>query len=348
MSDGTDDGRNTSGTGDGTDDRILGEAGMNERQNDNLDPARMSIAELLRAAADEELCPDGRRCLEEHLGAHPEAASQVEFERALKRCCERVMTSEPCCPEALRAKIGAMAVESRGEEAAGSVVESMQARTAQRSFWARSPMMGALAAVLVLAGGALIYQSVGVATSPGAGGGSQTTPVEYAERVGNFVAREHARCSVDQAASAKFDERDLSEAVDRFASEFARPVMIPSTVGAEIEESGIELEFFGGGACHLPSTSGSAHLRFDARRGAADGADEPIRVSLFIAPDPGLLGIEEGVTYKVASKACIENGESLYVWTEGGVLYLLVSEADETLCAPVRTMMRAPGEVRSL
>ncbi len=337
--------RTNGGDGHGAGQRgIHGETGMSERHGDRLDPTRMSIAELLRAAADEELCPEGKQCLEAHLGAHPEAASQVEFERALRRCCGRVMAQETRCTEALRARIGAMALGSRGEDVADSVVETMGDRTRERSFWARSPMMGALAAVLVLAGGALIYQSIGVA---GQGGSAvaPTTPVDYAQRVGDFVAREHVRCSVDQAANAKFDERDLSDAVARFASEFARPVAIPASIGDGLEGSGVRMSFYGGGACHLPSTSRSAHLRFDAQRG---GGGEPIRVSLFIAPDPGLLGIEEGVTYSVASEACTENGEALYMWTEGGVLYVLVSEADESLCAPVRTMMKAPDEVRSL
>lgn len=318
---------------------------MDGNGHDRLDPKRMSVAELLRAAADDELCPEGKKCLEEHLGEHPEAASQVEFEKALKRCCGRVMSQDTRCTEALRAKISAMAIESRDEDVSESVVEAMGARTRERSFWSRTPVMGALAAVLVLAGGALIVQSVGVAKTGALQGGGTTSVVNYAERMGDFVAREHVRCSVEQAANAKFDERDLRSAVARFSDEFARPVAIPESVGEELGDTGVELLFYGGGACHVPSTSSSAHLRFDARDGLGG---EDVRVSLFIAPDPGLLSIEEGVTYKVDSEACAEHGESLYVWTEDGVLYLLVSEADESLCAPVRSLMRAPDEVRSL
>lgn len=200
--------------------------------------------------------------------------------------------------------------------------------------------MSAMAAVLVLAGGALIWQSSSLISKGSGLGVVETTPVSYAERVGNFVAREHMRCCDEQAAARKLTHEDPVEAAEYFSGKFERPVVSPAA-GVSGES---EIRFYGGGDCHVPATEGSGHLRFDA----VGPEGQIVSLSLFVAPDPGLLGLEEGMTYVLNSTQCEKQGASLFAWVADGVMYLLVSEADETMCASVRGMMNAPAEIRRL
>lgn len=303
--------------------------------NAGLNADDLSVAAMLRACADGELCSEECDRLKRYLKEHPEAAGQVEFEKVLKGSCDRVMRSSSVCPDSLRGKIEAMVCAC----ATASNIEASNATTRQKNFWQRSPIMSAVAAVLVLAGGALIWQSASIITKGSGLGFVQTTPVAYAERVGNFVAREHMRCCDDKAAAKKLIHDEIEESIAYFSERFATPVTTPasSTYDAQIR-------YYGGGDCSVPATEKSGHMRFDAV-----GSDEqPVSLSLFIAPDPELLGLEEGVTYLLNSTECSELGANLFAWVSDGVMYLLVSEADENMCADVRSMMRAPGELRRL
>lgn len=304
----------------------------------DINAEELCIAAMLRACADGELCAEGCDRLKKYLAEHPEAQAQVAFEKELKGCCERVMKESPC-PDALRAKIEAMA----GGAMIASSIEASNIVTREKSFWQRSPMMSAMAAVLVLAGGALIWQSSSLITKGGGLGIVETTPVAYAERVGNFVAREHKRCCEERAAGKKLVHDEIAEATAYFSEKFAMQVVTPASLNT-VNESGNQIRFYGGGDCHVPATDGSGHMRFDAV--GADG--KPVSLSLFIAPDPGLLEMDEGVTYVLSSSQCTEQGASLFAWVRDGVMYLLVSEADESMCAPVRQMMNAPDEIRPL
>ncbi|MFK7759961.1 MAG: anti-sigma factor [Phycisphaerales bacterium] len=321
--------------------------------NNPINTDELSIAAMLRACADGEISPESCDRLKRYLAEHPEAGSQIDFERSLKGSCGRVLGEPSRCPDALRAKITAMAGQGAAAQESSSFNEAgmqdsagIQASneiTKQQSFWRKSPMMSAMAAALVLAAGALIWQSSSIISKGGGLGLVQTTPVSYAERVGNFVAREHMRCCEEKAASKKLVHNDVEQAVAYFADKFEMPVVTPAGFETpDADASGIT--FYGGGDCHVPSTSGSGHMRFDAI--GPDG--DPISLSLFVSPDPGLLELEEGVTYKLDSTQCSEQGANLFAWVTDGVLYLLVSEADQNMCATVRGMMNAPTELRSL
>ncbi|MBL4809175.1 MAG: hypothetical protein JKY43_03840 [Phycisphaerales bacterium] len=300
-----------------------------------LDTENLCIAAMLRACADGELCPEQCDRLKQYLAEHPEAAEQVEFEKTLKKSCERIMGSGCGCPNSLRAKIEAMACECM----AASGIDESNKRTRKASFWRLSPMMSAMAAVLALAGGALIWQSASIITQGSGLGFTDTSPVAYAERVGNFVAREHMRCCDEKAASQKLIHNEITESIAYFSERFNQQVASPSTISDQAN-----IQYYGGGDCNIPATDKSGHLRFDAV--GPDG--ETISLSLFIAPDPGLLGLEEGVTYMLDSTQCREQGTSLFAWVADGIMYLLVSEAKEDMCAEVRGMMNAPTKLRQL
>jgi hypothetical protein len=310
----------------------------------------INIAALLRACADGELTPEQCKrldaVLKEHPGVYPDAEAQHDFEEKLRACCGRAMT-RPCCPGALRDRISAMTATA----AAGGVttadvpptdtnpdgIEQASTYTRDRSFWARSPLLGLAAVVLLSVAGVLIWQSTGLRQAHP--GGSIIEPVAYTESMGRFVLSEHTRCCFEEAAQAKFSKHDIQETVGYFSEQFDRPVQLP-----DMSQVNQRIEYYGGGDCHVPMTSVSGHLRFDAY----DDNNNPISLSLFIAPDPGMLPLEEGVTYRLNSKACEEAGAQLFVWLSDGVQYVLVSEASDDTCASVRSIMNAPERLSSI
>ena len=315
-----------------------------EHAQENGQP--MKIAALLRASADGELtdcqceeldaymakCPDTKSCCE----------SQIAFEKAMKDCCSRAMT-KPCCPDALRNKIIAMAgaaqVEStQDDHDHAQRIEASNEQTRSPSFWSRSPMMGIAAALLLMVAGTLIWQSASFTTNS-APSHFTTQEASYFNRVSNFVVREHSRCCDDKVAQAKLIKHDVAQATQYFSQAFGHELTLPDMVKAEGQ-----IQFFGGGDCSVPSTARSGHLRFDAI--APTG--ERVSLSLFVSPDPGLLPMQEGMTYPLDAKACQDAGASLFVWTSNGIQYLLVSEADEDMCATVRNMMNAPTTIGSI
>ena len=306
-----------------------------EHAQENGQP--MKIAALLRASADGELtdcqceeldaymakCPDTKSCCE----------SQIAFEKAMKDCCGRAM-SKPCCPRALRDKIVAIAARApENEEAFAQGIAQSNAHSRSKSFWSRSPIMSAAAALLIVAAGTLIWQSVSIATS-NAPSHLNFQQASYFSRVSNFVVREHNRCCDDQIAQDKLIKIDINEATEYFSKAFGNELVVPDMLKAQGR-----IEFFGGGDCSVPSTPRSGHLRFDAI--APDGSR--ISLSLFVSPDPGLLPMEEGMTYPLDAKACQDAGARLFAWTNNGIQYLLVSEADDEMCQTVRNIMNAPA-----
>jgi len=301
----------------------------------------MNIAALLRAAADGELNDAESKELDAYLQRHPEAQSQIEFEQAIKSSCARAM-SGPTCPDALRAKVLAIAAESASDsQAYANRIQASNAHTRSPSFWSRSPMMSAAAALLIVAAGTLIWQSASFTSNYAndAPEGLTVQQASYYGRVSDFVVREHTRCCDDKAAQAKLIKRDIDEATQYFSAEFGHEIVVP-----DMDKAEGEVEFFGGGDCDVPSTPRSGHLRFDAI--ADDGTR--ISLSLFVSPDPGLLPMEEGLVYSMDSEACSAAGTRLFAWTSNGIQYLLVSEADDEMCAKVRELMQAPTDFGSL
>ena len=305
----------------------------------------MNIAALLRAAADGELNDAQRKELDAYLEKHPEAQSQIEFEQAIKSSCARAM-SGPTCPDALRAKVLAIAAESASDaQGYANRIQASNAHTRSPSFWSRfgsrSPMMSAAAALLIVAAGTLIWQSASFTSNYAndAPEGLTVQQASYYGRVSDFVVREHTRCCDDKAAQAKLIKRDIDEATQYFSTEFGHDIVVP-----DMDKVSGEVEFFGGGDCDVPSTPRSGHLRFDAL--GQDG--DRISLSLFVSPDPGLLPMEEGLIYALDSQACAAAGTRLFAWISNGIQYLFVSEADDEMCAKIRALMHAPTDFGSL
>lgn len=347
---------------DGNDDHGTNQNDSVERLVDALfEASPPNIAALIRARVDGELTPAQEerfeRLMAEHGADSSGVASQAALERALRARCGHVLGSGVRCPQDLRDRVGALiaAPQSQTNEpahtpAASQVaaaqdpsyadrIERASSYTRERSFWAKSPLMGIAAVLLLSVAGVLVWQSVNLSGSYRAMPTLNMEQASYSERVGAFVLNEHMRCCDDQSADAKLVERDAAEAIARFAERFDRPVQMPDMAMSEGR-----VDFYGAGDCHVPETSVSGHMRFDA----IDDNGNPIAVSIFIAPDPGIFPLEEGVTYRVNSEACDKVGARLFVWISEGVQYLLVSEASDETCATVRELMNAPTRLSQI
>lgn len=323
----------------------------NEDHNPNgcAGDASGSVGALIRAAADGELT-DAQVAEFECLCAERDCTKdRVRFEQTLRECCGRVMKASPCCSESLRARVKAIAAETRSEPSSGDAAgpfpattgpEAMAATTRERSFWRRSPGMMAAAAVLLSVAGVLIWQASTLPAGP-LPPGMTRTEVAYRDRVAGFVSGEHSRCTKNaSAAEAKLVLRDAEAARAHFANAFG---MTQVSLKADPADAG-SISFWGAGDCHVPGSAKSAHVRFDAV--APDGT--PVRLSLFVMPDNQRLPIEPGTTYRVGSEACAKSGVSLYAWREGELVYLLVSEAEGEFCGIVRRSLHAPAQVAGL
>lgn len=300
----------------------------------------INMAALLRACADGELSEAQCERLKAIIGDCPVTPTRVAFDEALRGCCSRAM-DKPQCPKALRDRITSMAATavSAEQDAYAQQIEDSNASTRNRSFWARPSVMGIAAAVLLSVAGVLVWQSASIFGVLGSSTPLNIEQASYSERVGQFVLGEHNRCCNDDAAETKLVQHDIEQAVEYFSQQFERPVRLPDMTGDQEQ-----IKFYGGGDCHVPETIRSGHLRFDA----FDRHGEAISVSLFIAPDPGVLPLEEGVTYRLSSSACDAAGARLFVWVSEGVQYMLVSEASDKTCEDVRDLMNAPASIKQI
>lgn len=306
-----------------------------------------SVGALIRAAADGELSPEQVAEFERLCAERNCTQDRVRFEQTLRESCGRVLTASPCCTESLRARIVAMAAGTRDGDGSGVAsvesvaerVERLSPQTRTMGFWRRSPGMAAAAALLLSVAGVLVWQASRLPTAaPPAGMTHQQ--VAYRDRVAGFVAGEHGRCCrSDVAAQAKLIHRDPASARAHYAQAFGTGSV---TVEAGAVDAGA-VSFWGGGDCHVPGSTRSAHMRFDA----VSPEGEPIRLSLFVMPNNERLPLEPGTTYRLNAAACDEAGVALYGWTADGLTYLLVSEATGEFCGMVRRALYAPVRVAS-
>lgn len=306
----------------------------------------MSVGALIRAAADDELTDSQIEAFEQLCAERDCTNDRVRFEQTLREACGKSMADQPQCPDALRNKIRAIAAAGgdtgMAHEAgsAPSAVEAMAEQTRSASFWQRSPGMLAMAAVLALFAGVMIFQGLSVPAGPVPTGWT----VEQAsnrDRMAAFVAKEHNRCcNSDRASEAKLIIRDMDRAKAYFVEALGVAGLEVTPAVAEVGE----VSFWGAGDCHVPASSSSGHFRFDAT--TPEGTD--IRLSLFVLPDEGQFPMNEATTYRVGSEACDKAGVNLFAWKDAGVVYMLVSEADGGFCEVVRDTMRAPVAVDSL
>lgn len=296
---------------------------------------------LLRAAADGELTPEQAAEVEALVCRCNVSRCRVEFERELRSACGRVMSKE-CCPEALKAKIRAMAANAVAEaDAVAQGVEARASETRSRSFWTGSRVIGLVAAAAAVIGLAATAVLLVRTPAPTAATG-QLQYVQFRDRVAKFVANEHERCwESESAADAKFVMKDPEQVKAEFQEMLGHRIDL-----AVWDQPTQGLVFRGAGKCHVPGSDGkSVHLRFDIPA----TADRPATaVSLFVAPDRGELPIKPGITYAVDTGPCGAPGESVLVWTAEGTVFYLVADAKAGGCDKLRKALGVPAATGGL
>ena len=276
----------------------------------------LSIAALLRLAADGELDAEQEARLRAHLEAHPEDEQRIEFDRQLRCACRRACSPECCAPESLRDRIRACCCESEQSDALAEGLASLAEQTRTPSFWAGRVVarFGAIAALIALvAVVTVLVRQTGTVPGHGSLGGAEGSGVieaSMAEQIATFVRDEHDRCaSMPAQLNSKFTVREVTEIPAKYESLFGQAVTLASVLKA----SEYGLRFVDAGKCHVP-TGTAIHIRFQT--------DDPEAgfVSLWIQPDDSQMDIEEGITY-----TCGEGCDCVRFWRAEGVRYVLVS-----------------------
>ncbi|MDQ7013644.1 MAG: hypothetical protein Q9O74_07065 [Planctomycetota bacterium] len=281
---------------------------------------QVSIATLLRLAADGELSAKQEAELRAHLETNPEDNARIDFDRKLRQACSCACAPDCCAPESLRQRVLACCDQASLEHAEQTVLADNLAvraeQTRSRSFWAGRALarFGAIAALIALIG-AVAYM-VG-RTSPGSAPfGDTNTPTvrTAADRIASFVRKEHDRCASGlPEIGAKFDITDPAEVPAAFEAIVGKSFSLESVLDADAHG----LRFLDAGLCHPPGGD-ALHIRFDT------GEEDATPVSLWIQADDESLPIEDGVTY-TKGDGC----ECVRFWRVDGVRYILIgSHAD--------------------
>ncbi len=295
-------------------------------QHDEYDLNELSIAALLRIAADDELdlLDEAQRAkLNAHLGEHPEDQRRIEFDRQLRSSCARVLSNDAAhAPAGLAERIQ----QSLGAEAA----EKADAKTLgsrERSFWSGTARFIALAAALVIVATTAIY-------TLGPGSSMFASDQGYTVQVASFVTHEHQRCCTNEAyAARKFTMNQLNEVPGKFTDHLG---VLPQIDG--LTQANATL--VGAGECQVPGKGSSIHLRLAQQQG-----DEVADVSLFIQRDTGQLELEAGKTYRLNYPQ--EPDIAIFVWKYDGAVYYLLSDQLKA-CAILRKALGAPEALGSL
>ncbi len=319
------------------------------------------LAVRLRMAADGELEAADREALEAHLARSLEDRARIQFEQELKGAVGRVMDGATA-PASLRARVveiieasredaAASAPESEPMAAVAPTVESVEAApsvepesapermapmTREPSFWSRRGVLGGLAAAAVLAlATVFIVRMAGITSVP-----LSADQEAYRAQLVRHVAGEHRRMEDPDAASRKLAMHEPDE-VERFFSE------VMDAPGGEVRqliESTAQCVFSGAGNCRIPGADGAAaHVMLSV---GSESGSAP--VSVFVSADPHQLPMDPGETYVIDTGACGEGGTRVLAWTDGRLLYLVVSEAERRACPAVLKRLGRPGPGRKL
>ncbi|MEM9165655.1 MAG: hypothetical protein AAGB48_01375 [Planctomycetota bacterium] len=317
---------------------------MTDRTDHSTESTSLSLAALLRLAADGELSAEQERRLESMLEAAPDtaAAARIEAEQHLRAAIGRALGGEPAsAPAGLRDRVAAaMAAEPLGYESLPhdqDVPTRLAPATRDRSFWSGAAVTRLTAAAALVAlgliAGVLVLGPQGASDEAFA---SRSAAVQ-------FVAREHGRCIVDlEPGAGKFQVTDTSMLPGFAQSVIGREVAVADLVAGGVEN----VAFIDAGPCGVPRGGRSMHLRFDVPL-------EPglsTRVSLFVQEYTGGTELREDTTYELDPSAISETdlkSPTVYTWLKDGLVYYLVIDKAEA-CESIREQLAAPVTVRPL
>lgn len=277
---------------------------------------RAEIANLLRAAADEELSVAERARLETHLAANPADRAFIDFERRLREAVARVMAAERA-PDSLRGEI-----ESHMEAQIGETLSFASASRAQAQRRWRVRPSGLAAGFVLLIGAAVV---VSVMNPSLLSDWRRASTINVDAEVGLGFADEHRRCATDeQYAREKLDLHSREELLAHLQGDLGWEVEAPdlSAFGFTLRSAGDCA--IGGSAAGV----GSVHLLFD------DGAKA---VSVWIEHSlPSELThsarLEEGRAYRIAPidrRRGRDEANAYFAWRVGEYVFRFVPASVE-------------------
>lgn len=285
---------------------------------DPSDPAAMSRAQRIRAAADGEIPLD-------NISAHD--MPRVEFERALRRAVQRTAPNVSAPPQ-LRARIEHLLSEKSENKiepvAPAEIPLNGVADTRRPSFWNRSSRWLGVAAVLALCAAVVV-------SAFRAGGSSASANIIQAA---SFVRKETDACAeINDRFNTKFKARSRDEALEAAHAFFTRTPEVLLVADDALTSRGYR--FAGFGRCAVPGPGKSAHLIYHADSGAGDA------LSLFIQEQgDAASGFQPEACYLVPCRQ--PPRERVAVWRENGFVYYLFSHNTEAL-AVARGVFDAPA-----
>lgn len=301
----------------------MGDGTDNPKQDARGDwPSRRT--ELIRAAADGELSPAGERELREHLSAHPDDASVVEFEKELRRAIASSVQSAPS--RTLRERIAGLSQETAAaavRQSDGGPLPLAPEIGRSASAW-RGWIRGlAIAACLALVAGVAYFGAQRVALT---GSGGPQAATSYRLSLAAFVSSHHEECELHTEMAMR--EYRFTR-LDR-APEFLAGVLGSAPDLGTLSRSG--LTFVGGGPCAVPGRGRSVHLVFEAGAPEATPSRTPM-VSVFVQRDAGELDIPSGQTYRIEPRdsGTPASPADIYVWKRDGFVYFLASTSDTAI-----------------
>ncbi len=276
---------------------------------------RAEIANLLRAAADEELSGAERARLETHLAANPADRAFIDFERRLREAVARVMGAERS-PDSLRGEIES---HLSGD---GEVLPFALASRAQAQRRWRVRPSGLAAGFVLLIGAAVV---VSVINPSLLSDWRRASTINVDAEVGLGFADEHRRCATDeQYAREKLDLHSREELLAHLERDLGWEIEAP-----DLSEFGFVLR--SAGDCAIGGAAagiGSVHLLFD------DGA---VAVSVWIEHSlPSELThsarLEEGRAYRIAPidrRRGRDEANAYFAWRVGEYVFRFVPASVE-------------------
>lgn len=285
-----------------------------ERTPERTNPeVALDLATLIRCAADDNLSMAQADALHAHLVAHPEDQARIDFERGLRDAVATAM-DPGTAPARLRHSIETMFAERPQSDTVGP------AATRDRSFWRRSFLPTAVAAMVLMAFGVTLIVS------------NQSRSKDWSDglgaRVVSWVEREHNKC----CDSIEYRQRKLTVTNVADAQEQTRRDLGAAPRRIQLDDAGYT--FAGYGPCRIPGGGASGQLIYTPN----SGEGEPI--SLFVQRDDGRL---DGVA---SLSDCLTNDQT-FIWRADGLIYYLVVEPKDRAPDALQTL-GAPANHLSL
>lgn len=307
-----------------------GGTGPDDNLHGSLD--RATLDRLVRLAADGELSADEAAAYEKAKASRPQLSRQEAGERSLRDAVNRCMCEGCECPDALRARITAMAgdirVAASGTPALkinNASVDPAEAPTIRFPVWQR---VAALAASIVIIVAVSSYLRGNAPTQAGGPGVAQASEVPTGVQLASFMNTEHSRCASHPRSIEKFTAVDLDTVPQAF-----RDILGEKFNADEMSIEGAD--FVAAGKCKVPGRGPSIHAMFLTSNG--DG--QTVEVSLYIQRCNDKR-FEAGKAYTIGSEAA--DTASVIGWRHDGLVYYLVTKSPETTRS-LATKLQAPA-----